>query len=108
MRFKPSLSPRAPVTGRNRHAQILGRALGHLFLIEIAPGIVDIAVAPVFGLATGKFRAAIRSGILRRNQAVERIIGKRLVAAGVAVVGDAVGLPLLPLPQGGRSRRGST
>jgi hypothetical protein len=38
----------------NAHGKVLGRALGHIFLVEIAPGIVDVAVTSVFCLMVGK------------------------------------------------------
>ncbi len=57
---------------------------------QIAPGVIAVAVAPVLGLVLQNFSRAIRSRILRRGQAVQRIVGESLVAArGVFVIGDA-------------------
>jgi hypothetical protein len=70
-----------PVVRVGGDAQIFRAALGDGLLQQVAPGVVAVRVAPVFGLVLENFRGAICSCILRRNETVQRVISKRLVAA---------------------------
>jgi hypothetical protein len=71
------------------HAQVFRRAFGHTLAQQVPPGIVVVAVAPVLGMTVEKSLGAVGSGVLRRGQPVQRIVSKRLIAALVAIVGDA-------------------
>ena len=55
---------------------------------EIAPGIVPVTVAPVFGFAVYGAGRAVGPGVLGRGQAVELVIRERLCPVRVFVVGD--------------------
>ncbi len=90
-----------------RGTEVLCAAFSNGFVGEIAPGVIAVAVAPVFGLVQIRVLAVqSRAGVLGGGEAVQRIVGKRLVAGVVFVIGDA---PDIAVVGAGwfRCRRGS-
>src|SRR5205807_2044807 len=75
------------------------RAFGGGLAQQIAPGIIAVAVAPVFGVAVGKDLGAIRPGVLGGDQAVERVVGERLVSGLVAVMRDSIDIAVVAIAQ---------
>ncbi len=83
------------------YAQVLARALvGHeLLLCQVAPGIVDVGVAPELVDVTQHSDPTVRPRVLGREQPIKRIVSKRLVAGLVTVVDDAVDIPVIAVAQ---------
>src|SRR5437762_6305447 len=80
-------------------AQVLCRALGWGLTQEVAPGFVVVAIAPVLGMTIRKDHGAVRPGVLRRGQPVERIIGERLVSRLVTVMRDSIDIAVVAIAQ---------
>lgn len=74
-----------PVMGVSGDTQIFCAALGDNFIEQIAPGIVGVAVTPVFRLVLEHHGCANSARVLCRGQAVQQIIGEGLVAASSCV-----------------------
>ena len=78
-----------PVMRVGGDTQMLSPALGLGFVGEAAPRVVAVAVAPVFVFVLEHLGGAVRPGVLRRGQAVQRVISECLAAIRVFIVGDA-------------------
>lgn len=75
--------------------QVLCSVLGDCFSQQVAPGVIGVAVAPVFGLVLQDFCVAIGPGVLGGSHAVQPVIGEGLVAVGVFVISDAEDVPVV-------------
>ena len=86
-----------PVVGVGGNCQTLSAALGDILLQQVAPGVVYVRVTPVFGFILQDGDGAVRTCVLRRQQTVQRVVGKSLVAAvgGVFVVDDSVNVAIV-------------
>ncbi len=79
--------------------QVFRAAFSNCFSQQVAPGVVGVAVAPVFGLVLQHFGRAIGPGILRRGHPIQPIIGEGLVAVGFFVIGDAIDVAVVAVAE---------
>jgi hypothetical protein len=77
------------------NVQVFRAAFGDGLLQQIAPRVIAICVAPVFCLILENLGCAISSSILRRGQAVQRIVSKCLVAVLVFVIDDSENIAIV-------------
>src|SRR5262249_47282801 len=61
--------------------------LGDGFALQVAPGVVTVAVAPVLGLAVDGGEGAVGARVLRGDKPVQRIVVEGLATSAVTVVG---------------------
>lgn len=79
-----------PVVGVSGDAQAFRTAFGHGFLQQVAPSVIPVAVAPVLALAADHRGGTVCSRVLRRDQAVELVVGEGLIAVLVLVIRDTL------------------
>jgi hypothetical protein len=77
------------VIGRGGENDVFRRAFGWCLGQQIAPGVLRVAIAPELRFAIQHGDRAVGSRVLRRHQAVERVVGEALISGSVFVVGNA-------------------
>src|SRR5262249_5657356 len=88
-----------PVPGVGGHTHVFGAAFCDRLLQPVAPGVVTIAVSPVFGLAVDSMLGAIGADSLGRDEPVQRVVGEGLVTAVIAIVGNAEDIAVISVAQ---------